>query len=147
MDKMDRLLYRLPSEAPEPEFARRVAQYVQTRHHRNMRLRQGMAILLAMIGAWLSSPLLGTIQNTMDLSDSGLAVIQNVLESAWSGVSALLQYAWSGASGMQTSFASSITVSVGVGLAALAVSALLALDQLLPRHPFEISKWAEGETA
>jgi hypothetical protein len=60
---------------------------------------------------------------------------------------AVIQYTWGGASGLQASFASSINVTVGIGLAALAFSALLALDQLLPRGSFELRTWVKGVSA
>lgn len=147
MDKMDRLLYRMPSESPQPEITRRIAQYVRTRQRRTMRLRQGISILLAMVGAWFSMPLLGTMPHTLDLSGSGLPLVGRLVESAWAGMDAVIQYTWGGASGLQASFASSIDVTVGIGLAALALSALLALDQLLPRGSFELMTWVKGVSA
>ncbi len=146
MDKMEHWLAHLPSEPPQPGLAGRIVRQVRKRRLRHVRLRIGVSALLAAAGVWLSAPLPGTIVQSVDLPASGIPFVIRLVESLWLGMESLVLDAWGGMSGLQTSVANAITPSIVIGLAALALSTILAIEQLLPRDMPDWANTFQGES-
>lgn len=134
MDEMDHLLAGLPAEKPGEALAERVIGYVLARHRRRLRFSRGLAAMLALNGIWLILPALGSPSRAVVVPDSGWPLLLATLEYAWGGVEALWQDAWGALNALQSGLASLLTISAWIGLIALALSAFLALESLLPRY-------------
>lgn len=133
MDDLDRILIRLPSDAPRGDLASQISRYVRNRRRGAIRKRLALNLALAISGLWLSSPLFSTLTASLKVSGSGLAMLLEWIQALLVGLESFVNYAWNGVTGLQTGIADSISASVWLGLAALGLSCLLALEQLLPK--------------
>lgn len=124
---------RLPSDAPRGDLASQISRYVRNRRRGAIRKRLALTLALAISGLWLSSPLFSTLTASLKVSGSGLAMLLEWIQASLVGLESFVNYAWNGLTGLQTGIADSISASAWLGLAALGLSCLLALDQLLPK--------------
>ncbi len=132
MDKIDRLLSQLPSEPPPPDLALRICRTIQARRRRYVRVRMAVSGILALCGIWLTAPSLADWPRSLQLPSTGLPLLLDWLGAAQSGVEIILTNTMSGLTSLQGAF-TLLETSTWPGLAALALSTLLALDQLIPR--------------
>ncbi|MFH1523809.1 MAG: hypothetical protein ABIF04_02495 [Chloroflexota bacterium] len=144
VDKLGRALSNLPSEAPSDNLPDRVFQYVRIKRRRKTFLSLVLHFVLVVSGLWLVSPLFTAHLVSASVTDSALSLL---LEWVWvglAGIETYVNYAWNGFTGMQSNIVAPISVSVGLGVAVLTLSVLLALGQMLSRSANLISK---GENA
>lgn len=132
MDKIDRLLSQLPSEPPPPNLALRICQTIQARRRRYVRVRMALSGILAVSGIWLAAPSLADWLQSLTLPPTGLPILFDWWGMSQSGVEIILTNAVSGLTSLQGTF-TLLETSTWPGLAALALSTLLALDYLIPR--------------
>jgi hypothetical protein len=142
VDKMDRALSRLPSEAPPEDLPGRVYRYVRTKRRRKAFLGLVLHLVLVVSGLWLVSPLFAALPASASLSDSALSVLVEWVRVAFAGIESYVNYVWNGFTGLQSNIVAPISASVGLGVAVLTLSVLLALGQLLPRST-SLSKGAK----
>jgi hypothetical protein len=131
-DELDWILEHLPSDVPRRDLAAEISRYVRGKQHNAVRWRIALTLALAVSGLWLSSPLFSALVASLKGSGSGLALLLDWIQAALVGLESFANYTWNGLTGLQTSIADSISASTWLGLAALGLSCLLALDQLLP---------------
>jgi hypothetical protein len=143
-DKLDRALSRLPSEAPSEDLTDRVYRYVQIKRRRKAFLGLVLHLVLVVSGLWLVSPLFAALPVSASFSDSALSVLVEWVRVAFAGIESYVNYAWNGFTGLQSNIVAPISASVGLGVAVLTLSVLLALGQLLPRSANLISKGAKA---
>ncbi|MBN2385544.1 MAG: hypothetical protein JXB85_00885 [Anaerolineales bacterium] len=144
LDELDRMLIGLPCGRLPDGLVARAQGYVRRKRRRRQALRLGGSLLLAAGGLGLLSPHAASLLASASLSDPALGLLLDGLRVALAGLDPSLLQLWSGFSGAQTDLAGLLTVSTWLGLAALALSGLLGLGQLLsptggPLH--------EGESA
>jgi len=132
-DKLDRVLARLPSEVPSMDLTGRVCHYVRVKRRRRMVLNLALHLVLIVSGLWLVSPLFAALPASANLSDSALSALVELVKAAFTNVESYVSYVWNGFTGLQSSIVAPVSDSVGLGVAALTLSVLLALGQLLPR--------------
>jgi len=130
---MDRLLAELPSPPVPPDLAGKVRQAVQARARRLERLRLGLSTVLATAGVWLALPGLAFRLERLELPDSGLPLLLQVLNILLAGLGGWLTELTAGLLSFQASYVRSLEPSTWLGLMALGFACLLALDLLLPR--------------
>lgn len=134
MDDMDKYLSRLPHHPYPQELSERICRAIRERRKRQCRIRRIISGVLALNGIWLIVPLVTEYIRRISLPASGAQWLLNlgklVLADTQSwfilGVENLLTYH------LDVPVAAK-TTSV-IGLAFLSVSALLALEQILPRQ-------------
>jgi hypothetical protein len=131
MDPLDRLLSQLPAEAPANDLARRISHHVRARRHRAEALRFGASLVLGLTGAWLCLPLFTSLPASVSVPGSGIPLAYDWIQAALTNLAGFLSSAWNGVTGVQSGMAASINASVWVGLAVLAVGALLAVLPML----------------
>jgi hypothetical protein len=132
-DDLDRILERLPSDAPRRDLAADISRYVRGKRRSAFSRRLALTLALAISGLWLSSPLFSALVASLKGSGSSLAMLLDWIQASLAGLESFVSYTWNGLTGLQTGIADSISASAWLGLAALGLSCLLALDQLLPR--------------
>ncbi len=132
MDEMDRLLGQLPSEAYPPDLPRRISQAVRQQQRRRMWMRLGISSLLAISGLWLLLPALLEWLSIQAPPVSGLPWLLEWVNLALQGMGAVLTDLFTGLSLSQSTLAA-LGASALPGILALAISALLVLDYLLPK--------------
>jgi len=132
MDKMDHLLSQLPGEPPPVDLAFRICQSIRVRSKWNRRLRLALSGILAALGLWLALPSMTARIFSMALPDSGLPMLYEWVQLGLAGIGTFVLNAVSGVTALQSGF-TTLNVPAWLGLAALALSALLALDFLMPR--------------
>lgn len=128
---MDELLSNLPLDSPSPELALRICQVIHLRRRRRMRIRLSMGVVFALVGLWLTVPDLAAWIGSISIPQSGLPVLQSWVNIALAGVETTMENAMSGLVWSQATISSLARALPGV--LALALSALLVLDYLLPR--------------
>jgi len=133
MDDLDRILVRLPSDAPRRDLVAQISRYVRSKQRNAIRRRIALTLVLAVSGLWLSSPLFSALVASLKVSGSGLAMLLDWIQASLVDLESFINYAWNGLTGLQTSIADSISASAWLGLAALGLSCLMALEQLLPK--------------
>ncbi len=131
MDRMDRMLSRLPSEEAAGDLSARISRYVRARHVRNLYGRFGLSLVLALGGMWLISPLVSTLPASVPLPGSGAVMLSEWVQAALGDLQAFLASAWGGFTSLQSGVAAPMTLSILLGLAILALSALVAASPLL----------------
>jgi hypothetical protein len=131
-DDLDRILERLPSDAPRRELAAEISRYVRGKRRSAFNRRLALTLALAVSGLWLSSPLISALVASQKSSSSGLAMLLDWIQAALVGLESFVNYTWNGLTGLQAGIADSISASTWLGVAVLGLSCLLALDQLLP---------------
>ena len=131
MDKMDHLLSQLPGEPSPVDLASRICQSIRVRSKRNRRLRLGLSGILAALGLWLALPSVAAWIFGLVLPDSGLPMLYEWVQLGLTGIGTFVLNAVSGITALQSGF-TTFNVPAWFGLAALALSALLALDFLMP---------------
>lgn len=134
MDRLDQLLTHLPAEAPPPGLARRICGAVQAHRRRVQRARLALSAMLAVGGMWLVVPWIMALVHGVAMPPSGGPVLASWWETAWSGLGSLARALASSVEAFQAGLVASLEVTTWIGLAALAFSALLAFDQVLPHH-------------
>jgi hypothetical protein len=132
VDKMDHLLLQLPGEPPPVDLALRICQSIRMRRKRISRQRLVLSGILAILGLWLALPPITAWIFGFALPDSGLPMLYEWVELALAGIGTFLLNAVSGVTAFQSGF-TTLNIPALLGLAALALSALLALDFLMPR--------------
>lgn len=132
-DDLERILERLPSYAPRRDLAADISRYVRGKRRRAFSRRLALTLALAISGLWLSSPLFSALVASLKGFGSGLAMLLDWIQASLVGLESFVSYTWNGLTGLQTGIADSISASAWLGLAALGLSCLLALDQLLPK--------------
>ncbi len=140
LDPLDRLLVRLPSEDVPEDLNERVLGYVRGRRRRRSAARLFLSLALAALGFYLSSPLVVEIPDTSKMPDSGLSMTWTWIEVGVSDLRLFLTSAWEGISRLQSGTAAPLSASICLGLAILAVSALLAASPLLQRNTGALRK-------
>lgn len=135
-DSLDDLLYHLPAEAPPVDLAANIQASIR-RQQRSERRRErwGLAFsaLLAVVGAWLVWPALAAGLSSLALPGSGLPLLVDVTTMALAGLGEMLTNLFSGVLRMQDGLSGGLSPFAWLGLSALGLSALLALNALLPR--------------
>lgn len=133
MNDLERLLYHLPSDPPPQDLAGRVLRNVQARRRRRMGIQLGFGLILAAGGTWLSAPLVPAFTPSGGFPASALAILLEWLQATLAGAEPHFTYTWNGLAGLQSGIAAPVDVSAALGLAALTLSILLILGQVLPR--------------
>jgi hypothetical protein len=132
MDKMDHLLSQLPGETPPMDLVYRICQSIRMERKRKSRLRLAVTGILATLGLWLALPSIAEWILGLDLPDSGLPMLYDWVQLGLAGIGTFVSNAVSGVTALQSGF-TTLNIPAWLGLAALALSALLALDFLMPR--------------
>ncbi len=135
MDRMDRMLSQLPSEAPAEDLGRRVVRFVRARRRRKLLAHAAASAALAAGGLWLVSPLAVTLPGAVPLPGSGMEMTWTWSQAALTRFGDFLASVWGGVTGLQNGIAAPITASVWLGLAILGLSAFLAIGPLLGSNP------------
>jgi hypothetical protein len=130
-DPIDRLLARLPGEAPADDLARRIVHGIHTRHRRRWMARLGASLVLGLTGLWLCLPLFTRLPAAVDVPGSGVPLVSAWGEAALTNIAGFLSSAWNGVTGLQSGMAGSINASIWLGLLVLAASALLEVIPML----------------
>jgi hypothetical protein len=143
-DDLDRLLVRLPSEAPDADLANRIYRHVQMRRRRRKLAYWCTSLFLAVFGLWSSSPLMAVIANSSKLTNSGLGVLGSWLKIAFTDLGTYSTYFWNGLSGAQKNINTTMNTSTLLGISALAISVMIALGQLLPGQTTPMSRGAKA---
>lgn len=137
MDKLDRLLGRLPEEGPAPDLAAAITMTVHRRHRRRQAARGVAASVLGLLGLWLALPGMNWLLSN-DLFASGtpwlLGSLNYVNDESLDLVNHLLSTTFSA----QTAIGSSIAISIWLGVVLVCCAIFLALDPRswqFPRPP------------
>ncbi len=130
-DRMDRLLSQLPAEAPAQDLAQRVSLAIRSRHRRRLAARFGLSLALSAFGLWLCLPLIVNLPGSVDLAGSGVPILSGGIAASLTDIGDFLTAAWNGFTGVQSGLTAPITASVWLGLAVLALGAMLAVSPLL----------------
>lgn len=131
-DYLDHLLFELPSPSPPNDLVSLILRRVERRRKRRAQLHLALSGALALIGIWLLLPNLEVWLAQMALPANGLPVLVDGLDMAITGAAQELSNTLSGLLSLQQDV-NSLGAPAWPGLVALAVSALLAADLLLPR--------------
>ena len=133
MDKMDNYLSRLPDHPFPDELPKRICLALRERRKKQCRIRRFVSGLLALGGIWMVIPVVTEYFNNLSLPSSGLPWLFNAVETlfygAQDGVALAIQILFV----YQIDITAAIKAPSVFGLAFLSVSALLAIDQILPR--------------
>ena len=132
-DWMDALLSVLPAEQPSRDLALRISRALHRRRQRRVRIQLGLCAVLAAFGLWMVVPGMVDWLNSIEMPSNGLAVLLAWLEVAFGGAQTYLSDAFTGLTSLQGQFAP-VGISSWPGLIALAISALLLLDLLVPKE-------------
>ena len=132
---MDDLLAQMPGELPPPDLALRVCQAVRLHHRRTRQARLVLSAFLALSGLWLALPAFSGWLQAVSMPKSALPLAMDWLAAGLAGVEVLLTTAAAALSQSASIFTSLGTPAIA-GMIALAISALLALDLLVPRREF-----------
>lgn len=132
MDELDRLLHQLPDGPPDKGLAEGINQNLRLRRKRSTRIRLVLSSILAVCGTGLMiQPFIGWLQN-LQLPDSSFIVLFDLVDIVFTGVETSFSQSVSGLYNLQSTL-SSMDALAWPGLAAIAVSTLLALDSLTPQ--------------
>lgn len=132
---LDDLLAQMPGEFPPPDLALRICQAVRVHHRRGMQARFVLSAFLALSGLWLALPAFSGWLQAVSMPKSALPLAMDWLAAGLAGVEVLLTTAAAALSQSASIFTSMGTPAIA-GMIALAISALLALDLLVPRREF-----------
>lgn len=132
---MDDLLAQMPGEFPPPDLALRICQAVRVHHRRSMRARLVLSAFLALGGIWLALPAFTGWLEAISMPDSALPLVLDWIAASLSGVETMLASAVSALS-LPGRVYNPLGTPAFAGMLALAISALLALDMLMPRREF-----------
>jgi hypothetical protein len=127
MDKMDRLLRRLPSVSTPDGLAASIGLLVQRRHRRSLLWRRASASVLALLGLWLLWPVLAWLSSGEPYASTA-PWLAGSLDYINYGSFDWLTRLWSGASSIQGALGSTLDVPVWLGALLLCCSIFLALD-------------------
>jgi hypothetical protein len=128
---LDYLLAHLPYEPASPELAVRIYQHIQSRRRRWSRARLVMSTILAVSGIWLVVQDLREWVMSTSMPNTNLIRTLEWLELSMSGVETAYLNALDGYNSLQ-SMLTPLGIAAWPGLIALALSALLLIDFLLP---------------
>jgi hypothetical protein len=127
MDKLDRMLRALPSDAVPAELASRIGESVRRRHRRGQLARRAGASLLAVLGLWLVWPGIAWMSST-ELFASGAPWLTGGLQYLNYESMDALGRLWNGAISAEGAISSTLAISILVGAAFLCCSIFLAVD-------------------
>jgi hypothetical protein len=129
---LDHLLTHLPYEPPSPELPVRIFQHIQSRRKSWARVRMIISTTLAVSGIWIVLPDLREWLMVTSLPNTNLIRVLNWIEVSISGTETVYLNTLDGYNSLQSIF-TPLGAAAWPGLIALALSALLLFDFLLPR--------------
>lgn len=130
---MDGLLSNIPYEAAPPDLAPRICQNIMRWHRRRITIRLTTSSILAVAGLWLMIPVLNGWLSPLNQPFNGVEYLYRWLQAGMDGSGAILGNVLSQLSTLQSNL-QTVGNSAWLGLIALAFSAVVLLDFLLPRE-------------
>jgi hypothetical protein len=143
MDKMDRMLHKLPEQEPSLALAARVKAVIHRRHRRRQILRWSVVIPSLVCGLWMVSP--SWWLSSSDLNASGVPWLVGSLNYLSLESFQVLERLWYGMFSLQGTLGSSLTISVWLGILLLCTAIFFVMGKGALQSPLEPFKMVGNE--
>ncbi len=131
-DSLDQLLANLPEQPVPVDLSARICANILAHHRRHLAFQYGMSVVLAISGVWLALPGLAGMLQSMALPDNGWWVVSALIEMTGAGATRMSTDLISAFSAFQANLSSPFSGAAWIGIIALAVGCLIALEHMLP---------------
>jgi hypothetical protein len=134
MDKMDRLIAKIPEQKVPPMLAHRICANFRQRHRANIQIHISISFLMILTGACLTVPQLVNQGIPFNLPASGMSLAQNLLVM-FMDLQSLINGLGQSFTSYQTQVTGFFGITTWLGFVFLAAGALAGIGSLLqPRN-------------